>query len=60
MAKIPQAEELRETFRLLGGKYRLEDIGIDEALAPEIMDISAAVRNRLTLARMSRVLTFEE
>lgn len=60
VAKIPQAEELRETFRLLGGKYRLEDIGIDEALAPEITDISAAVRNRLTLARMRRVLTFEE
>ena len=60
VAKIPEAEELRETFRRLGGKYRLSDIGIDEALAPEVPDISAAIRNRLTLARMRRVLDFEE
>lgn len=60
VAKIPEAEELRETFRRLDGKYRLSDIGIDEALAPEVPDISAAIRNRLTLARMRRVLDFEE
>ena len=47
-------------FKDLGGKYRLPDIGIDEALEPEILDISAAIRNRLTLARMRRVLDFEE
>lgn len=57
---IPEAEELEATFRGLGGKYRLPDIGIDEALEPEILDISAAIRNRLTLARMRRVLEFEE
>lgn len=47
-------------FRGLDGKYRLSDIGIDEALAPEVLDISAAIRNRLTFARMRRVLDFEE
>ena len=33
--------------------------GIDEALRPELLDISSAIRNRLTLARMRRVLDFE-
>lgn len=60
LAKIPPADGLRDTLRRLGGKYRLSDIGIDEALEPEILDISAAIRNRLTLARMRRVLDFEE
>ena len=57
---IPEAAELAAVFRGLDGKYRLPDIGIDEALEPEILDISAAIRNRLTLARMRRVLDFEE
>lgn len=56
---IPEAAELAAVFRGLDGKYRLSDIGIDEALEPEILDISAAIRNRLTLARMRRVLDFE-
>ena len=43
-----------------GGKYRLSDIGIDESLKPEVLDISSAIRNRLTLARMRRVLDFGE
>lgn len=57
---IPEAAELAAVFRGLDGKYRLSDIGVDEALEPEILDISAAIRNRLTLARMRRVLDFEE
>lgn len=57
---IPEAAELAAVFRGLDGKYRLSDIGIDEALEPEILDISAAIRNRLTLARIRRVLSFEE
>lgn len=57
---IPEAAELAAVFRGLDGKYRLSDIGIDEPLEPEILDISAAIRNRLTLARMRRVLDFEE
>ena len=60
VSAIPPAEELAALFKDLGGKYRLPDIGIDEALEPEILDISAAIRNRLTLARMRRVLDFEE
>ena len=47
-------------FKGLDGKYRLSDIGIDEALAGEVLDISAAIRNRLTFARMRRVLDLEE
>lgn len=57
---IPSADELRQLFIDIGGKYRLEDIGIDESLKPEILDISAAIRNRLTLARMRRILKFED
>lgn len=39
--------------------YRPEDIGIDPSLADEMLEISAAIRNRLTLIRMLRVLDFE-
>ena len=60
VSNIPTAEEFADVFRGLDGKYRLPDIGIDEALAPEVLDISAAIRNRLTFARMRRVLDFEE
>ena len=60
ISQIPSAEELAGTFRALEGKYRLSDIGIDESLKPEILDISSAIRNRLTLARMRRVLDFGE
>jgi glycerol-1-phosphate dehydrogenase [NAD(P)+] len=57
---IPTAEEFAAVFKGLDGKYRLSDIGIDEALAGEVLDISAAIRNRLTFARMRRVLDLEE
>ena len=57
---IPTAEEFAAVFRGLDGKYRLCDIGIDESLSDEVLDISAAIRNRLTFARMRRVLDFEE
>ena len=40
-------------------KYRPEYIGIDPSLADEMLEISAAIRNRLTLIRMLRVLDFE-
>lgn len=60
IATIPPAEEIARLYKDLGGKYRLSDIGIDESLKPEVLDISAAIRNRLTLARMRRVLDFGE
>ena len=60
IAAIPPAEELIALFRDLGGKYRLSDIGIDESLKGEVLGISAAIRNRLTLVRMLRVLDFGE
>ena len=40
--------------------YLPEHIGIDPALESEMLDISAAIRNRLTLIRMKRVLDFGE
>lgn len=58
IARIPAAEELDALFCDLGAKRTLPDIGIDAELEPEILDISAAIRNRLTLARMRRVLDF--
>ncbi len=60
ISAIPSAADLAWTFHALGGKYTLSDIGIDESLAGEVLDISAAIRNRLTLVRMRRVLDFGE
>lgn len=60
ISAIPTADELTELFIEIGGKHRLQHIGIDESLKPEILDISAAIRNRLTLARMRRLLDLED
>ena len=56
---IPPAEELEALYKACGCKYLPEHIGIDPSLSEEALDISAAIRNRLTLIRMKRVLDFE-
>ena len=55
----PPAEELEALYKACGCKYLPEHIGIDPSLSEEALDISAAIRNRLTLIRMKRVLDFE-
>ena len=59
IATIPPAEELEALYKACGSKYLPEHIGIDPALTDEMLPISAAIRNRLTLVRMLRVLDFE-
>ena len=56
---IPSVEEMEKLYSACGCKYLPEHIGIDPALADEVLDISAAIRNRNTLIRMKRVLDFE-
>ena len=56
---IPSADELEVLYKGCGAKYLPEHIGIDPALTDEMLPISAAIRNRLTLVRMLRVLDFE-
>ena len=56
---LPSVEEMDNLYSDCGCKYLPEHIGIDPALADEMLDISAAIRNRLTLVRMKRVLDFE-
>ena len=56
---LPSVEEMEKLYSECGCKYLPEHIGIDPALADEMLDISAAIRNRLTLVRMKRVLDFE-
>ena len=55
---IPPVEEMEALYKACGCKYLPEHIGIDPALEAEMLDISAAIRNRLTLIRMKRVLEF--
>lgn len=59
IATIPPVEELEALYKGVGAKYLPEHIGIDPALPDEMLPISAAIRNRLTLVRMCRVLDFE-
>ena len=59
IAKIPPVEEMEKLYSDCHCKYRPEDSGIDPSLADEMLEISAAIRNRLTLIRMLRVLDFE-
>ena len=59
IAQIPPVEEMEKLYSDCHCKYRPEDIGIDPSLEDEMLEISAAIRNRLTLIRMLRVLDFE-
>lgn len=59
IAQIPPVEEMEKLYSDCHCKYRPEDIGIDPSLADEMLEISAAIRNRLTLIRVLRVLDFE-
>ena len=56
---LPSVEEMEALYKACGCKYLPEHIGIDPAIADEVLDMSAAIRNRLTLVRMKRVLDFE-
>ncbi len=58
--KIPSVEEMEALYKGCNAKYLPEHIGIDPALEQEMLPISAAIRNRLTLVRMLRVLDFGE
>ena len=59
LSEIPEPEEMEALYKSCGCKYLPEHIGIDPALSDEALEISAAIRNRLTLIRMKRVLDFE-
>ena len=59
ISTIPAPETLEKLYKGCGCRYLPEHIGIDPALSAEILPISAAIRNRLTLVRMLRVLDFE-
>lgn len=56
VAAIPTAQELTELFRAIGAKHTLTELGIDESLRADALAISAAIRNRLTLCRMKRLI----
>lgn len=58
--EIPSVEEMEALYKGCNAKYLPEHIGIDPALEQEMLPISAAIRNRLTLVRMLRVLDFGE
>ena len=58
--KAGSAEELAALCEKLGAFYKPEQIGIDPALSEDMLSVSAAIRNRLTLIRMRRVLDFGE
>ena len=56
IAKIPSAEDLTELYKAIGAKYSLADLDIDESMEKDALAISAAIRNRLTLCRMERLI----
>lgn len=56
IASIPGYEELLELYTAIGAKHSLRELDIDESIEGEFLDISSAIRNRLTLARMTRLI----
>ena len=56
---IPSVEEMEALYKGCNCKYLPEHVGIKPELSEEMLTISSAIRNRLTLVRMMRVLDFE-
>ena len=56
IAQIPTYEELDALYAAIGAKHTLEELGIDPSVKEDFLDISSAIRNRLTLARMTRLI----
>ena len=56
IAAIPTAEELTELYTRIGAKHALAELEIDESVRASFLDISSAIRNRLTFARMTRLI----
>ncbi len=59
IAQIPSYEKLLELYTAIGAKHSLEELGIDPSVKDSFLDISSAIRNRLTLARMTRLMALE-
>lgn len=53
---IPTAEELTALYAAIGAKHTLKELDIDEGVRASFLDISSAIRNRLTFARMTRLI----
>ena len=56
IAQIPSYEELNELYVAIGAKHSLEELGIEPWVKDSFLQISSAIRNRLTLARMTRLI----
>ena len=56
IASLPTVLELEELYREIGAKRTLNDIGVDEALLPKLLDYSPFVRNRLTFMRVRQMI----
>ena len=56
IAAIPTAEELIALYTKIGAKHSLAELEIDESVRDDFLDISSAIRNRLTFARMTRLI----
>ena len=56
IAQIPTYEELNALYTAIGAKHSLEELGIDPSVKEDFLDISSAIRNRLTLGRMTRLI----
>ena len=56
---LPSVEEMDALYKGCGAKYLPEHIGIPAEIADDVLDMSSAIRNRLTLNRAKRLLSFE-
>jgi glycerol-1-phosphate dehydrogenase [NAD(P)+] len=56
IAAIPGPDELLELYGRLGMASSLPDIGVDPSLEGRLLGMAPCIRNRLTLARMRRLM----
>ena len=56
--KLPSPEFFEKLYSEFGVKSRLCDIGISDSMADSLLNLSPMVRNRLTLMRLRRAISF--
>lgn len=57
--KLPNAEQIREWIKKVGGKTTLTEIGLSEELKEMSLSLAPYVRNRLTLLKIMKVLNVD-
>lgn len=58
IAEIPTGDALAAMLASVGAGHSIESLGLTAAMIPQMLELSPAIRNQLTLVRLLRMLKF--